>query len=83
VTLGKDNAPTTNPNAFVGEMTSSVYRALAHLSSLASSSSVHRKNFSRDVVACMLEDIWPDVQKVRDSCFSHSSGTSDLELLIP
>jgi hypothetical protein len=66
VLSGKDSSITANPNAFVGEMTSSVYRALAHLSSLATSSSVHRKNFSRDVVACMLEDIWPDVQKVCD-----------------
>lgn len=52
------------PQAFVGEVTSSVYRALAHLCSLADVSSVHRKNFSRDVVACMLEDLWPDVMEI-------------------
>lgn len=60
---------------YVSEMTSAIHLALAHLCSLASDSSVHRKNFSRDIVACMLEDLWPDVmqarEQLRDGLFLH------------
>lgn len=48
----------------MGEMTSSVHRALAHLSGNGGENRAHRRAFHRTAVAAMFKDIWPDVVKV-------------------
>lgn len=78
IAAGKSGS--TPAHSFVADMTSSIYRALAHLCSLAAVNSFHRKNFSRDVVACLLEDIWPDVLQVRVLFFGCSNQPSPVFL---
>ena len=52
-------------SSFVAETTTAVHQAVAHMNSQAKSSASYKKVFNRDVVACMLEDVWADVMQVR------------------
>lgn len=54
-----------DPNSsFVAETTTAVHQAVAHLNSLGRQSLAHKTTFNRDVVACMVEDVWADVMQV-------------------
>ncbi len=54
-----------DPNSsFVAETTTAVHQAVAHLNSLARVGIPHKTTFNRDVVACMVVDLWADVLQV-------------------
>ena len=51
-------------SSFAAETTTAVYQAVAHLNSQWKTSASYKKMFNRDVVACMLDDVWADVMQV-------------------
>jgi hypothetical protein len=68
-----------DPNSsFVAETTTAVHQAVAHLNSLGRESLPHKTTFNRDVVACMVEDVWANVMQVRVwSCMRRAFGRAN------